>query len=226
MTCRCRPTTTATAGPTWASTGARLVSGSWPARRRAPCITTGEPAKADIPVPADYDGDGRADVTVYRGSTGQWHVKLSAYGTGMSVTWGDPSFPDVPVPADYDGDRQVDRAVYRASTGEWFVAKSTGNYIYAQWGSPGSGDLPVVADYDGDGRADIAVYRFSTGEWFILASSNGTGTSYHWGNPSWVDSVRAYRSGGATTRGPAPQPGHSKALDCRVPGFRTACKGR
>ncbi|MFF0374223.1 peptidase S1, partial [Actinoplanes missouriensis] len=33
----------------------------------------GDPS--DIPAPADYDGDGAADIAVFRKGNGQWHVK-------------------------------------------------------------------------------------------------------------------------------------------------------
>ena len=29
----------------------------------------------DVPVPADYNADGRADVAVYRASTGDWFIR-------------------------------------------------------------------------------------------------------------------------------------------------------
>jgi hypothetical protein len=46
---------------------------------------------ADLPVPADYDGDGQVDVAVYRASTGQWFIQASSLGTtpppSASRTW-------------------------------------------------------------------------------------------------------------------------------------------
>ena len=57
----------------------------------------------DMPVPADYDGDGRIDPAVWRPSTGNWHILQSStnYSTSAMAAWGVST--DTP-PGDYDGD--------------------------------------------------------------------------------------------------------------------------
>ncbi len=43
-------------------------------------------------MPADYGGDGKADLAVFRPSTGQWFVKLSSTPTGtLGIQWGVPN---------------------------------------------------------------------------------------------------------------------------------------
>jgi len=76
----------------------------------------------DLPVPADYDGDGKSDPAVFRSATGAWFQLRSTTGP-FGVGWG--ASGDVPVPADYDGDGKADPAVFRSATGAWFQLRST-----------------------------------------------------------------------------------------------------
>jgi len=46
-----------------------------------------------VPAVGDYDGDGRADVAVYRELTAEWFVRPSAGGITHSQ-WGAPSLGD------------------------------------------------------------------------------------------------------------------------------------
>ena len=142
----------------------------------------------NIMAPGDFDGDGKADITVYRSSTGGWFTRRSTDLGLTNIGWGAPSLLDRPVPGDYDGDGHNDVAVYRQTTGTWFIRRSSdGMLLQVSWGAPSLGDVPVPADYDGDGVVDYAVFRTSTGEWFIHRSSNNSLLHVNWGAPALGD---------------------------------------
>jgi len=119
---------------------------------------------------SDFNGDGRAEIGVYRPSEGMWYLQDSVTGAKKYVSFGLNG--DEPVLGDYDGDGLTDTAVFRRSNGSWYVSRSSdGQMTVTPFGL--SSDMPVPGDYDGDGKTDIAVYRLATGYWYVFGSTHG-----------------------------------------------------
>ena len=129
-------------------------------------------ASGDLPVASDYDGDGKADVAIFRpnGANGaEWWMQRSTQGL-LALQFG--SSTDKAVPGDFTGDGRSDVAFFRPSTGFWFVLRSQDFSFFAfPWGQ--AGDIAAPGDYDGDGTFDAAVFRPSAATWYISRSSQG-----------------------------------------------------
>ena len=114
----------------------------------------------------DFDGDGKADLSIFRPANGVWWVLNSGLaGSYSAVPFGLST--DKTTPADYDGDRKTDFSIYRG--GIWYIFQSLTNTIRIDsWGI--ATDTAVPGDYDGDGKADLAIYRANEANWYVRRS--------------------------------------------------------
>ncbi|MEZ5306360.1 MAG: FG-GAP-like repeat-containing protein [Pyrinomonadaceae bacterium] len=140
----------------------------------------GSPAKAATNAAGDpsydFDGDGKADMSVWNPSSSEWSVSQSNGQGTVSEVLGTSS--SSPVPGDYDGDSKTDMAVF--ASGAWLAKPSAGGAdLTHSFGT--AGDVPVPGDYDGGGKTDWAVFRPSTSTWWVQSRETGAITSTAFG---------------------------------------------
>lgn len=150
----------------------------------------------DLPIAgADYNGDGRADLTVIRraadGSATYFAGDATTGALVASQQWGNFDM-DFFVVGDYVGDRRADFAVYRAfaggTNGNWYIQENGGaNRVFRTFGLTSLAsvtDRPICGDFNGDGKQDIAIYRSSNSSFYWLNSPNfDTFSAIQFGQP-------------------------------------------
>ncbi len=159
----------------------------------------GSSALGDFFAAADYDGDGRFDIAVFR--AGIWHIIESSTGNYRYERFGQSG--DVPAPNDFDRDGRADLAVARSENGQrvWYVRSNSDNQFYRiGWGLSSDAFFTGRADWDGDGAADISVIRNESGQrvFYIRRSSDLQLQIIRWGLSSDLVKLGDYDGDGRT----------------------------
>ncbi len=134
--------------------------------------------------PADFNGDGRTDMFLYR-SNGQWFRVFFA-DTGTQYSPGVWAGGWTISAGKFNSDPRTDLFLYNASNGQWFVtttnASSEFEYVSGLW-APSWQITP--ADFNRDGRTDLLLYNTTSGNWFeattvqtgVFGFTTGTATA-------------------------------------------------
>lgn len=123
-----------------------------------------------VPVPGDYNGDGRTDPAWYDEATGTWYILgrepfvLGAGPTTLGASGLDGWDADSAVPGDFDGDGKDDPATYRSRTGLWTILRSSDGVVESfTFGDPATFEWPAVGDVDGVGHDQPVLFDFTNG---------------------------------------------------------------
>jgi len=159
----------------------------------------GSSTLGDFFAAADYDGDGRMDIGVFR--AGVWHILSSSDGTYRQEYWGTSG--DVPALADFDRDSKADLTISRTDSGQryWYTRMSSnGAWRVVPWGLSSDAFFTGRVDFDGDAAADLVVIRNESGQrvFYILRSSDSQLQVIRWGLSSDVVKLGDYDGDGRT----------------------------
>ncbi|HMJ09178.1 MAG TPA: CHRD domain-containing protein [Pyrinomonadaceae bacterium] len=159
----------------------------------------GSSSLGDFFAAADYDGDGRFDIAVFR--AGVWYIIESSTGNYRYEYFGQSG--DVPAANDFDRDGKADLTIGRSVGGQrvWYRRLSTTGEITATtFGLSSDAFFTGHCDFDGDAVQDLLVIRNESGQrvFYILRSSDSQLQVIPWGLSSDVVKLGDYDGDGRT----------------------------
>ena len=140
-------------------------------------VTFGQ--SGDQPIVGDWNGSGTDKPGVFRSSTGQFILQISALKT-IIVNFG--AAGNIPVAGDWDGNGIDTPGVFDPATGQWQLTNGI-NGANVSGSSPAAnftftfgqnGDIPVIGDWDGNGIDGVGFFRTGNSTFNLSNGFQGT----------------------------------------------------
>ena len=149
----------------------------------------------DVPVVADWNGDGKASTGVFR--NGAWYVDINGdYSTYQQFWLGTTG--DIPIVGDWNGDGKDTAGIFR--NGVWYVDIDGDYAVDNVFWLGTTGDRPIVGDWDGDGKDTAGVFR--NGVWYVDVDGDGNPETAFWlGTTNDIPALGDWNGDGMDTAG-------------------------
>ncbi len=125
-----------------------------------------------IPIPSDYDGDGKTDVALFNKINATWLILRSSDSSKEPTRTACSDREEIPIPADLDGDSKCDYSCFNMRDSRWPALLSATNYSYISKSFGGkSTDIAISSNIDDDKKSDYIIYGVQNGNTSIYLSS-------------------------------------------------------
>jgi RHS repeat-associated protein len=131
----------------------------------------------------DFNGDGKTDIMMWRGTNNDWTTNLSTGSGFISQEWQGMYGSDGPIKTgDFNGDGKTDIMMWRGANNDWTVNLSTrSGFISQEWQGMFGSDGPIqTGDFNGDGRTDVMMWRGANNDWTVNISTGSGFISQEW----------------------------------------------